>query len=298
MLRALMLIAAIAAPLGAGAGEASGATATSITILEGEALVYRGAGRLLAAEGLPLAPGDIVETAASTFLQMELPDRSVAQLGPSTRALLDGAASRGKAGAERSLYVLQGWAKVRVPTPEGRGAGLDVRSPWAEIAAAPCTVVLHVLPAAGLTLFVESGPVRVAERGAGAAAAPVALSDGALWQRKPGARGEIVPRATSTLLQDMPRPFRDSLPLRAERWREQPAVAKAAPDFAYADVEPWLKAEPAVRKPLLQRWKAKAKEGPFRAALIANLAAHPEWDPILFPEKYLPKHASAPAGPR
>jgi hypothetical protein len=73
---------------------------------------------------------------------------------------------------------------------------------------------------------------------------------------------------------------------------------KAAPDFSYADVEPWLKAEPALRKPLVQRWRAKAREPAFRAALVSNLKAHPEWDPILFPEKYLPKHASAPAGSR
>jgi hypothetical protein len=291
MLRALLLFAAIAAPLGAGAADAAG----GITILEGEALVYRGAGRVLAAEGLALAPGDIVETAAAAFVQLEFPDRSVAQLGPATRALLDAAAPKGR--AERSFYLLQGWAKLRLPTPEGKTPAMVVRTPWAEVASAPCTVVLHAAPA-GLTLFVEGGPVRVAERGAGAAAAPVALSDGALWQRKSGTRGETASLATSTLLQDMPRPFRDSLPLRAERWRDQPAAPKPAPDFAYADVEPWLKAEAPLRKPLMQRWKAKAKDGAFRAALIANLAAHPEWDPVLFPEKYLPKHASAPAGPR
>jgi hypothetical protein len=27
----------------------------------------------------------------------------------------------------------------------------------------------------------------------------------------------------------------------------------------------------------------------FRSALVANLRSHPEWDPILFPEKYKPK---------
>jgi hypothetical protein len=286
MLRALMLFAAIAAPLGALAADAPG----GITILEGEALIYRGAGRVQAVEGLALAPGDIVETAASTFMQVEFSDRSVAQLGPVTRAYFTPS-------GERSLYVLQGWAKVRLPTTEGKTAALAVRTPLAELQSAPCTVVLHVLPAA-LTLFIEGGPVRVAERGAGAAPAPLSLSEGALYQRKAGMRGETVSAATSGLLQDMPRPYRDSLPLRAERWRDQAVAPKAAPDFSYADVEPWLKAEPALRKPLVQRWKVKAREPAFRAALVSNLKAHPEWDPILFPEKYLPKHASAPAGSR
>lgn len=282
MLRALMLIAAFAAPLGAVAADAPG----GITILEGEALVYRGAGRVMAAEGLALAPGDIVETAPSAFLQMEFADRSVAQFGPSTRAFLPPT-------SERSLYLLQGWAKVRLPTPEGKAAPLAVRTPWVELQSAPGTVVLHVLPTAQ-TLFVEGGPVRVGERGAGAAPAPLSLGEGSLYQRKAGARGELVSVATSGLLQEMPRPFRDSLPLRAERWRDQAVAPKVAPDFGYADVEPWLKAEPGLRKPLVQRWKAKAREPAFRAALVSNLAAHPEWDRILFPEKYLPKPTSAP----
>jgi hypothetical protein len=33
----------------------------------------------------------------------------------------------------------------------------------------------------------------------------------------------------------------------------------------------------------------KARDPAFRSALIANLRSHPEWDPILFPEKYKPK---------
>ncbi|WP_157271539.1 FecR domain-containing protein [Azohydromonas aeria] len=298
MLRELVLIAAIAAPLGAAAADAMGGSG-GVTILEGQALVYRGAGRLHAAEGLALAPGDIVETAAAAFMQIELPDRSVAQLGPDTRALLEAAAGARGAAAPRLLYLLRGWAKVRQPTAEpGKPGGLEVRTALAELPAAPGTVVLHAQPAA-LALFVETGPVRVAERGAGAAAAPLALRDGQLWQRKAGARGELMGGgAMGALLQDMPRPFRDSLPLRAERWREQGVVAKPAPDFDYGDVEPWLKAEPALRRPLVQRWKAKAREPAFRAALVSNLASHPEWDPVLFPEKYLPRHAPAVAGSR
>lgn len=58
---------------------------------------------------------------------------------------------------------------------------------------------------------------------------------------------------------------------------------KPLPEFGYADVEPWLKAESAVRRMLMQRWRPKAKDNAFRTALVANLPAHPEWDPILFP---------------
>ena len=58
---------------------------------------------------------------------------------------------------------------------------------------------------------------------------------------------------------EMPRPFRDSLPLRAERFRDRPAQLREAPEFGYADVESWLKAEPSVRRPLMQRWRVKAR---------------------------------------
>jgi hypothetical protein len=91
----------------------------------------------------------------------------------------------------------------------------------------------------------------------------------------------------------MPRAFRDSLPLRADKYKDREVQPRAAPDFTYADVEPWLKAELPFRRQFIERWRAKARDKDFRAALIANLSSHPEWDPVLFPEKYLPKPASA-----
>src|SRR5439155_7203044 len=109
IMRGLFLAAAIIAASchAAPAADPSG----TITILEGDALVYRGMGRLYAAEGVRLAAGDIVETAASTFMQLELPDQTVAQFGPLTRVMLGSAAARGKS-PERWLYLLEGWAKL------------------------------------------------------------------------------------------------------------------------------------------------------------------------------------------
>ena len=80
-------------------------------------------------------------------------------------------------------------------------------------------------------------------------------------------------------------------------FKDRPVQAKDAPAFGYTDVQSWLQAEPSVRRPLMQRWRAKAREPAFRTALIANLAAHPEWDPILFPEKYKPKEPPPPQAP-
>jgi hypothetical protein len=283
MMRALILAAAIAAPCVAAAADVSG----TITILEGQALIYRGSARLHAVEGVRLAAGDIVETADSTFAQIELGDQSVAQLGPATRVMINGSAARQK--PERWLYIMDGWVKVSgAKRDPAAGSGLDLRAPLFEIAANPAVVVLHGLPDE-VNLFVERGDIRVVERQVGAIPAALPLKSSDFYRRKLPGRGTVNAGSMQAFVGDMPRFFRDSLPLRLDRFRDRPVQAKEAPDFSYADVESWLKAEPSVRRPLMQRWRGKAREPAFRAALVANLSAHPEWDPILFPEKYLPK---------
>ncbi|HEY2927465.1 MAG TPA: hypothetical protein VGJ65_11390 [Albitalea sp.] len=288
MMRALILAAAIAAPCVAAAADVSG----TITILEGQALIYRGSGRLHAVEGVRLAAGDIVETAASTFVQIELADQSVAQFGSATRVMINASASRQK--AERWLYIMDGWVKVTgAKRDPPAGPGLDLRAPLFEMPASPSVVVLRSSPAE-VNLFVERGDIRVVERQVGGSVGAVPFKSGDFYRRKLPGRGTVNPGSMQAFVGDMPRFFRDSLPLRLDRFRDRPVQAKDAPDFSYADVESWLKAEPAVRRPLMQRWRGKAREPAFRAALVANLSAHPEWDPILFPEKYLPKDPPAP----
>ncbi len=288
-MRGLFLAAAIiAASCHAAPADSSG----TITILEGDALVYRGSGRVHAAEGVRLAAGDIVETAAATFMQLELPDQTVAQFGPGTRVLLGSAASRA-APPGRWMYLLEGWAKLSgIKREPATAPGVELRSPLVDIPANTGVAVLHVLPAETV-VFAERGEMKVAERQASGAPSVILLKGSDFYRRKPGTRGQVNPGSMQAFVDDMPRFFRDSLPMRGERYRDQVVRPKDAPDFSYADVERWLKSEPAVRKPLMQRWRAKAREPAFRSALIANLGAHPEWDPILFPEKYLPKETAA-----
>lgn len=279
-------IAALLLGLAASSAWANDASGT-ITILEGDALVYRGAGRLIAAEGLRLAAGDIVETGAKTFARIETADRSVIDLGPDTRVMISGAA-RGK--AERSLYFLGGWAKIANPAKaDAAGAsGVEVRTPLFEYPPTPGVVVFQMKPAE-LMLFVERGELRLAERYASGPSATVALKAGDYYQRKGRGKGQPNAPEARVIVAQMPRQFRDTLPSRLDKFAGRDVKAKEAPAFAYADVEDWLKAESAIRRPLMQRWRAKARESAFRSALVANLSSHPEWDPILFPEKYLPK---------
>ncbi|WP_280150911.1 FecR domain-containing protein [Piscinibacter sp. XHJ-5] len=288
MMRAFILAAVLTAPWSVHAADVSG----TITILEGEAVIYRGAGRVHAAEGVRLMPGDIVETAASTFTQIELADQSVAQFGPATRAMFNVSTSKQK--TDRWLYLMDGWVKLIGAKRDAPAAapGFDLRAPLIEMPASAAAVVLRSSPSE-VSLFVEKGETRVAERQQGAPVV-VLLKAGDFFRRKAGTRGSVSASPAPAFVAEMPKFFRDSLPLRLERYRDRPVQPKDAPDFVYADVEHWLKAESSVRRPLMQRWRGKAREAAFRNSLVANLSAHPEWDPILFPEKYKPKEPPAP----
>jgi hypothetical protein len=284
------------------AAAAQGDALGIVTILEGQALVVRGAGRVQAAEGVRLSAGDIVHTAPSTFAQIEMTDRTVMQLGPSTRLMFNVATTRGK--TERSWYLLDGWLKLTTTKRDAAaGPGFDLRAPTFEIPAGAMVAVLHSTPAE-LRVFVESGEARLVERAAPerhkAAAPPaavVALRANTFYQRKPPARGTVAPSVPAAFVETLPRAFRDAVPARAERFRDRNVAPREAAGFGYADVEDWLKAEPAIRRPLMQRWRARADDKAFRSALVANLSAHPEWDPILFPEKYRPKPPPPPRPP-
>lgn len=267
----------------AAADEAAG----TITILEGKAHVTRRLERLTAVEGVRLTAGDILETADSAFAQVEFSNRFVIQFGPSTRVLIQSGRSRGK--PERFVYVLTGWSKVTnaAGDPPDQNA-FDVRAPLFELPAEAGVVVFSTAPAEA-TVFAERGQCKLAERNVKGAAARIELKAGQYYQRKAGASGSVLKAPPKEFVQQMPRHFRDSLPLRIDKFRGREIEPKDPSPFVYADVEPWLKAEPAIRRQFVQRWRAKARDAAFRSALVANLSSHPEWDPVLFPEKYLPK---------
>ena len=258
----------------------------TITILEGTALVYRGQGRVHAAEGVRVTASDIVEMGGSGFMQIELPDKTVLQIGPRSRALFN-ASSRPK--PERSVYALEGWFKLSADRRDPKGGpGLELRTSLLDIPAQEGALVVKIT-ATDVAAFAEAAESKLLERQSSGAQVSVALKLGDFYQRKGAAKGLVNAGDKKPFLGEMPAVFRDTLPSRIDRYREKPVPPKDAADFSYADVEPWLKSNPTLRKQLVQRWRAKAADPAFRTALIANLNEHPEWDPVLFPEKYRPK---------
>jgi hypothetical protein len=284
MLRGILLLwAALVAAGGAVAADLVG----TVTILEGDALITRAASRVRAAEGVRLEAGDILETGDATFVQAELVDQTVLQMGPKSRVMVGGPV---RLKAERTLYALGGWLKLSNARKDGNVRAFDFRSPLIEIGVLPGVVVMQ-LKANEATLFAERGDLRLVERPGGPA---VGVRQGQTYRRQANGRGALSGSAPAAFVAEMPKAFRDSLPLRADKYREREVPARAAPDFIYADVEPWLKAEAPFRRQFVERWRGKARDSAFRSALIANLSSHPEWDPVLFPEKYLPKPKPAP----
>ena len=285
MLRGIFLLLAALVAAGAAAADVAG----TVTILEGEALITRAATRLRAAEGVRLQVGDIVETSDGTFMQAELIDQTVLQIGPKARIMVGGPV---RLKADRTLYALSGWFKLSNARKDGNMRTFEFRSPLIEIGLLPGVVVMQ-LKTNEATLFAERGDLKLVERPGGPA---VGVRQGQTYRRTAGARGTLG-GTPAAFVAEMPKAFRDSLPLRADKYREREVQPRAAPDFAYADVEPWLKAETPFRRQFIERWRSKARESAFRSALIANLSSHPEWDPVLFPEKYLPKPAPAASAP-
>jgi hypothetical protein len=97
---------------------------------------------------------------------------------------------------------------------------------------------------------------------------------------------EVQPRPTAQFMEALPRAYRDTLPSRYSVYVSRVVEPQNTRSFGYADVEPWLNAEPAVRRQFVGLWLRKVNDPAFRAPLDRDLAKHPEWDRILHPEKY------------
>jgi hypothetical protein len=284
---ALAAAACLAFPLiGAGAGAPA-----VVTLVENPAALLRASGRFALAEGARLQAGDVVEVSDQGLLQIGFADGTRLSLGPLARfhiAVLAPAAAPQAAGkpALSDFYLLQGWSKFAFARP---AAPMRLTTPLFGLAAEEAIGVLHA-QSAEASLFVERGEVRLTEGFVKATpASPLIVRAGQFYLRRAGENGAIHARPGAAFLGAMPRPYQDNLPERLARFKDREVAPRRFGDLAYADVEAFLKGPPELRRPLMQRLRARARDAEFRKALIANLPSHPEWDRILFPEKYKPK---------
>ncbi len=259
-----------------------------VTLLEGQAAVLRGTARLALAEGVRLHSGDIVEVGDKGLAQFEFADGLILSLGPGARFYAAALAARApKSGAISELYLMRGWVKFANPKA---AAPLRLSTPVFGIAVADAVAVAQAGDAEG-AIFVESGEARIAEGFVKAVpSSAIRVRGGEYFARKSETRGMTQPRPGAAFVSGMPRTYMDNLPVRAAKWKEREVQPRALGELAYGEVEMWLKAPPEIRRAVMRPFIPKAHQDPaFRSALVANLRSHPEWDPILFPEKYKPK---------
>jgi hypothetical protein len=262
--------------VGVRAAEAPGV----LTLLDGEAQLIVGARVLVAATGLRLPAGSIVETDDKTaLLRVEWPDGSRIDLGPATRVMLR------PAGAPKALaYVLRGVVKQ---TQDQATAGLV--SAEFELKPFQGVVVLDAGEAAQV-LFAERGTESAIGRRGNVA---LSLKPGQAAVAPAGAPATVQPRPPVGWLAGIPRAFRDTLPSRLAQASALAPAPKAKPAPAYAAVQPWLAAEPLLRRELPQRWSAWLDDRAFREAVLARLPQHPEWEPLVRPPPARPAVSTA-----
>ncbi len=266
-----------------------------VTIADGEVLLVRDSARFALAEGVRIAASDIVEsTQQAKLTRIEFGDGTSLDIGPATRVLMTPKFSGERSGARSArLYVLQGWAKITVP--KGLPAA-GFASESFDLTGIARDAVLNV-EAASWAVFAESGELMLTERSKGKAVATAKLKAGEFLAGTGDSKAVLSGRPTADFINRVPRAFLDTLPARAALFAARDVLPKRLAPITYADVQPWVDAEAALRPLFVARWKALAQTADFRTGLVAGLRNHPEWDRALFPEKYLskPPASAAPA---
>ncbi|KPF50190.1 hypothetical protein IP87_10345 [beta proteobacterium AAP121] len=246
-----------------------------LTLLEGEATLVDGARRVAAVPGVRLKAGTLVETGASTgLLRLEWPDRTVVDLGPATKAMVQPPGFAARNGKAPVLYLLQGWAKL---------------SGGSEASGGLVTAAFDVLPLQGTAVvqamrpqpaaFAETGTLVLVER---PSAKRQTLPTGGWWG------GRLEARPPAGWMGGVPRAFRDTLPLRADTFKDRAFTPAPLPAPTYEALADWLGAEPALRRDFPRRFEALAQEPAFRRALQSKMSAHPEWARLLNPPEPRP----------
>lgn len=249
------------------------------TMLEGKVWVIRGAGVLPCAEGMRLRQGDILESKAPGFAQLEFHGGTIAAIGPASRVYLFRA---GASGAD--VVLLSGWLKS-----ETAANGSESRYNTAHLGAATKdgTFVLHAAQN-GAEVFVESGAGTVAEVSAKANLGhTLKAKSGEFFTRKSGKNVVTSDRPDPAFLEAMPPAFRDTFPSRLSRFQgKKPPEPRVDHEVSYAEIQPWLTMGQAWRAGFVKRFKTRLKDPEFRRGVEEHLSEHPEWDVILHPEKY------------
>jgi hypothetical protein len=260
---------------------AFGQTVGVLTVAEGGVVLVRGTTTYTAGQGVAVQNGDMLAADPKGQAQIEFDDGAILNLSRGVRALLLATQASGDPG----VALQSGWVKF-TRAKAAKGKPYRYVAPLARLSTAGAIGVLRI-GESGSELFVELGAARFVELSkTGAPGTGRDLKGGEFIARREGQPLVVTPRPSADFVKAMPVYFRDDLPAFLPRVRNRNAEPRREHEATYAEVEAWLKASLPIRKSLVDRFQSRAKDPQFRSKLVENLAAHPEWDPILFPEKY------------
>src|SRR3979490_1514421 len=222
-------------------------TAGTMTLAEGSVELIRGATLYSATQGVRLGDGDILSIDPKGHAQIEFHDGAILNLSQGARAMLTTIASGTRDQAE--IAVLSGWAKF-TQKKAGKGAQSRYLTPRAEFTAGETTAVLNA--GDGSTeIYVESGAVRFSEIGRkGVQRIARDAKGGEFIVRRGEQPATLGPRPSAEFIKNMPRHFRDDLPVLLDRFKNRRSEPKRENEVTYAGVEAWLTAAPAVKRNL------------------------------------------------
>jgi len=271
--------ALVAALLVCAGASASGQTSGIVTAAEGGVILVRGTTSYTATPGVALRNGDMVASDPKGQVQIEFEDGAILNLARGARAFL--LAPQGEPG----VALASGWVKF-TRAKAAKGKPYRYTAPLARLSTAGATGVMRVAGDA-CEVFIETGAASLAELSkAGAPGSSRDLKGGEFVVRRDGQPLAVSPRPSTEFVKAMPTYFRDDLAAFLPRVRNRDAEPRREHEASYDEVDVWLKASLPVRRGLMERFQSRAKDAAFRAKLVENLASHPEWDRMLFPEKY------------
>ncbi len=220
-------------------------------------------------EGMKLRPGDILESAAPGFAQLEFSGGTIAAIGPASRVYLFRAAANGG-----DLVLSSGWLKGET---SNKGGAFRYNTTLLGAGTKDGTFVLHASPG-GAEIFVELARGTIAEMSSqGSTGHAVSVRSGQFLTRKSGKNVATGPRPDAAFLESMPQAFRDTLPSRLSKFQgKKPPAPRADHEVSYAEVQPWLTIGQAWRGGFVERFKPRLKDPDFRRAVEDHLTDHPE----------------------
>ncbi|HTZ32945.1 MAG TPA: hypothetical protein VMH31_10840 [Methylomirabilota bacterium] len=253
-----------------------------LTMLQGTLRLIRGTTVYRGVEGMPLRPGDILESSDGGFAQLEFPAGIIA-LGASSRLYVVSAGGTGGGrGIALDLILLSGWLKSE--TASGKGL-VRVRTSLLAASTSGGAIVAHS-NATGCETFLESGgPASISEvSSSGEAGSPTQAKPGQFFSRQKGAPVSIVARPSGAFLDAVPKEFRDTLPSRQVHVANKPVQPKADHAVSYEEIESWLTTPTAWRRGLAERFAPRLSDAGFRKQIESHVREFPEWEPLLHPK--------------